>query len=269
MKTEGRVVARADAWNPNQYTRFKAERSQPFFDLIGLVRARPGIRVVDLGCGTGELTGEAHRRFAAAETLGVDASPAMLEQSKQFEAPGLTFLQSDIRDFAADPANQGRFDVVLSNAALQWVPEQAAVIERLTRLLAPGGQIAIQVPSNQDHPSHVVVREVATEPTFAEPLGGHVRQFSNLTPEGYAALLDRLGYPEQHVRLQVYVHHLPRRDDVVEWLRGSMLTDYQRRLPADVFERFLARYRDALLPRLEDTSPFFYPFKRLLVWGSR
>jgi len=94
-----------------------------------------------------------------------------------------------------------------------------------------------------------------------------VRRFSNLAPEGYAALLDRLGCRQQHVRLQVYVHHLPGRDDVVEWVRGSLLTDYQRRLPPEAFAAFLERYRAALMPRLDDARPFFYPFKRLLVWG--
>jgi trans-aconitate 2-methyltransferase len=149
------------------------------------------------------------------------------------------------------------------------VPEQAAVIEALTGLLAPDGQIAIQVPSNEDHASHAVAREVAAEEPFRGALGGHVRRFSNLTPEGYAAHLDRLGYGQQHVRLQVYVHHLPERAAVVEWVRGSLLTDYQRRLPAGTFEAFLARYRETLLPRLEDARPFFYPFKRILVWGQR
>jgi trans-aconitate 2-methyltransferase len=261
--------AHGDSWNPDQYARFQAERSQPFFDLLGLVRARPGMRVVDLGCGTGELTAEMHRRLAARETLGVDSSSAMLAETRAFAGGGVRFEEADLRRFAARPENAGAFDLVLSNAALQWVPEQAAVIEALSGLLAPGGQIAIQVPSNEDHASHVVAREVAAEEPFRSELGGHVRRFSNLPPEGYAALLDRLGYRAQHVRLQVYVHHLPAREAVVEWVRGSLLTDYQRRLRPEAFDRFLERYRAALMPRLEDRQPFFYSFKRILVWGRR
>lgn len=260
---------RGDAWNPDQYARFRAERSQPFWDLVGLVRARPGMRVVDLGCGTGELTAEMHRRIGARETVGVDSSPAMYAQSAAFAGEGVSFVEADLREFAARPENAGAFDVVLSNAALQWVPEQAAVIERLTGLLAPGGQLAIQVPSNQDHASHVTAREVAGEEPFRSALGGHVRYFSNLALEEYAGLLDRLGYREQHVRLQVYVHHLPTCADVVEWVRGSLLTDYQKRLASEVFDAFLARYRGLLMERLADTRPFLYPFKRILVWGRR
>ena len=81
-------------------------------------------------------------------------------------------------------------------------------------------------------------------------------------------MLDRLGFRQQHVRLQVYLHRLPSRADVVEWVRGSLLTDYEKRLPPELFTEFVERYRERLLPRLEDSSPFLYPFKRILVWGS-
>jgi trans-aconitate 2-methyltransferase len=129
--------------------------------------------------------------------------------------------------------------------------------------------VAVQVPANEDHPSHATAREVAAESPFREALGGHIRTFSNLTPDAYALLLDRLGFQNQHVRLQVYAHHLQSRADVVEWVKGSMLTDYQKRLSPELFDQFLETYRERLLPRLEDRKPFLYPFKRILVWGAR
>src|SRR5262245_47830693 len=76
-------------WNPCQYERFRNERSQPFFDLLDLVQPRPEMRVVDLGCGTGELTRELHRRLAARETVGIDNSPAMLARTAAFAGDGL------------------------------------------------------------------------------------------------------------------------------------------------------------------------------------
>ena len=111
--------------------------------------------------------------------------------------------------------------------------------------------------------------EVAREAPFQEALGGHVRQSPVLAPEVYATLLHRLGFREQHVRLQVYVPELESREAVVEWVRGSVLTDYERRLPAELWPRFLERYRERLLPQLDHTRPFFYPFKRVLFWGAR
>jgi trans-aconitate 2-methyltransferase len=90
-----------------------------------------------------------------------------------------------------------------------------------------------------------------------------------LDPEQYAELLHDLGFVRQHVRLQVYGHVLDCRADVVEWVKGSLLTDYEKRLPPDLFARFVAEYREALLPQLRDRSPYFYPFKRLLLWAER
>lgn len=125
------------------------------------------------------------------------------------------------------------------------------------------------MPMNHDHPSHTTAAEVAREPEFASALGGHERKSPLLAPETYAELLFRLGFREQHVRLQVYAHQLASRDEVVEWVKGTLLTDYQKRLAPDVFARFLARYREILLPRLADERPFLYPFKRVLMRGRR
>ena len=250
-------------WNPDQYARDRDERSQPYFDLLGLVRPRPGMRVVDLGCGTGELTQVLHQQLQAAETVGVDRSETMLARSEAYAGNGLRFERGDIAHFSAPDA----FDLVFSNAALQWVDDHDHLLPRLTKALAPGGQLAVQVPANHDHISHLIAHQIAGEEPFRSALGGYIRTVPVLEPEAYAAMLDRLGFVEQHVRLQVYPHHLAAREDVVEWNKGTLLTDYQQRMPPDLYERFLTRYRERLFSALEDTRPFFYPFKRILFWG--
>ena len=253
------------SWSPEQYERFKSERKQPFLDLMSLVEKRPRMRVVDLGCGTGELTREMHYRLAAQETIGIDNSPAMLAKSAAFAGDGLRFDHGDIGAFASE----GDYDLVFSNAALHWIPEHEALLPRLAAALTATGQLAVQVPANDDHASHATSTAVACEAPFREALDEHVRQSPVLAPEVYAMLLHRLGFREQHVRLQVYAHELESREAVVEWVRGSVLTDYERRLPAEFWPRFLERYRERLLPQLEDATPYFYPFKRVLFWGSR
>jgi trans-aconitate 2-methyltransferase len=252
-------------WNPEQYERFRTERTQPFFDLLALVRRRPGMRIVDLGCGTGELTRVLHDDLQARETLGIDNSDAMLAESAAWVAHGLRFESADIGTFTAD----GSYDLVFSNAALQWVPGHETLLRRLTAAVADSGQLAVQVPANHDHASHVVASEVAQEEPFRTALGGYTRAKPVLEPEEYAVLLDRLGYREQHARLQVYAHHLRSRDEVVEWVKGTLLVDFRRRLPEQLFLQFLDRYRGRLLPLLADTQPYFYPFKRILLWGQR
>jgi len=189
----------------------------------------------------------------------------MLGKSAAFAAVGLSFEQTDIAAFASE----GDVDLVFSNAALQWVPDHEPLFRRLTAALTQSGQLAVQMPANNDHPSHLTAFAIADEPPFREALGGYERQWPVLAPEAYATLLHRLGYRRQHVRLQVYAHELESREAAVEWVRGSLLTDYERRLPAELWPSFLERYRERLLPQLDDASPFFYPFKRVLLWGAR
>lgn len=245
-------------WSPEQYTRFKAERRQPFDDLVALVEKRPRMRIADLGCGTGELTRELHEHLGAAETIGIDNSETMLLKTGHFEGEMLRFERGDIEAFVADRP----FDLVFSNAAFHWVPDHETLFRRLTNVLAKDGQIAVQMPANDDHLSHVTAAEVASEldveprPDFLLPL------------QRYAELLQSLGYERQHVRMQVYGHLLPSADDVVEWVRGALLTHYQSLLSAERFEEFLGSYRSRLRRALGDERPYFYTYKRVLLWGS-
>jgi trans-aconitate 2-methyltransferase len=256
---------RASDWNPEQYERFREERSQPFFDLLALVRREPAMRVVDLGCGTGNLTRLLHDQLQAVETVGLDNSEAMLAKSAPFAGNGVRFQLGDVSTFIAEHP----YDLVFSNAALHWVAGQEQLLARLTAALGDRGQLAVQVPANHDHPSHAVARALAAEEPFRTALGGYRRAKPVLEPEEYATVLDRLGYRELHVRLQVYTHHLPSRDDVVEWVKGTLLVDYQQRLSAELYVEFLERYRARLLPQLADTRPYFYPFKRILFWARK
>ena len=252
----------SDAWSPTQYERFRAERAQPYWDLAALVEARPGMLVADLGCGTGELTAELHRKLQARETLGIDSSQAMLAKAPQ--GPGLRFEQQDIATF--QPAE--KLDLIFSNAALHWVPDHPDLLRRLTGALSRGGQIAVQMPMTDDLITHQTASELARSPEFRRLLGGYVRRTPLLDPIRYSAWLYRLGYARQHVRVVTYTHLLESREEVVEWVRGALLTEYQKRLSAPDWDRFLARYRQLLIPQLEDEHPYFYVNPRILLWGA-
>jgi trans-aconitate 2-methyltransferase len=244
------------SWDVDQYERFKEERAQPFRDLVSLIDPRPNMRIIDLGCGTGELTRELHEQLGAAETLGIDSSSSML--AKASPSPNLHFQLADIATFESDRP----FDLVFSNAALHWLPDHEALFTRLVSLLAPNGQLAVQMPANHDHPSHRIAAELATS------FGIEPRTVNILPPEGYASLFHRLGFTRQHVRLQVYGHVLQSTADVVEWTKGSTLTPYREVLSADRYEKFLAEYTNRLVNTIGDARPYFYAFKRILLCGQ-
>jgi len=252
-----------DDWSPTQYERFKAEREAPFFDLLEMVQPAPDLRVVDLGCGTGELTRHLHRHLPAATTLGVDRSESMLARSAAFAEQGLRFERRDL----VAALDDGPFDLIFSNAALQWLDDHAALLARLAVALAPGGQLAVQVPANHDHVTHLVAHAVAAEPPFVAALDGYRRESPLLAPERYAALLHELGFTAQRVELRVYPHLLASAGEMVEWVKGTLLTAYLGRLPAELREPFVERYRDVLLQKVEVVDPYFYPFKRILFWA--
>ncbi len=244
-------------WNPEQYERFKDERRQPFRDLVALVEHRPRMRVVDLGCGTGELTRELHQHLSAEETIGIDNSETMLLKTSAFGADMLRFEKGDIEAFVTDRP----YDLIFSNAALHWVPDHETLFTRLASFLTPHGQLAVQMPANDDHPSHAIAAETA------ESFGAEARRDHLLAPDQYARLLYRLGFRRQHVRLQVYGYELESSRDVVEWVRGTLLTDYERRL-GDQFPRFVDQYADRLMRVIGDHRPYFYTYKRILMWAS-
>jgi trans-aconitate 2-methyltransferase len=252
-------------WNPEQYERFARERSQPFFDLVALLTPIAGGRVIDLGCGTGSLTVQLPSLLEAGEVLGLDNSPSMLASATPLAS--VQFLEADIETFHQSEA----WDVVFSNAALHWVPDHAAVLARWADSLRPGGQIAVQVPANADHPSHVCAREAAASmaAAFNGPVPNDPVEANVLPPERYAEVLDGLGLRDVHVRLQVYGHHLPSTTDVVEWTKGTSLTRFQAVLAADDYAELIRRYHARLLEAVGDRSPYFYTFKRILMAARR
>ncbi len=264
LSREGPLLS-ADGWNPEAYARFAAERRRPFEDLLGLVAPIPGGRAVDLGCGPGALTRVLHEKVGAASTVGIDSSDAMLAKAAAHAGEGVAFERGDIGSFAAAKP----FDLVFSNAALHWVPDHPALLERLTRSVAPGGQLAFQVPDNFDHASHRTAEEIAGREPYRSELAGVAHSRHVLAPEAYAAILDRLGYVEQNVRLQIYGQRLPSREGIVSWVDGSLLSEYRRRLSPELYAKFLEEYRSALFARVPDERPYFFTYRRILAWARK
>lgn len=250
-------------WNPAQYNKFKAQRAKPFFDLLSLIQSASFAAIADLGCGTGELTSALFDALHPAELLGVDSSAAMLVKSDEFRTQGLKFVQQDIASYQP----QTPLDLLFSNAALHWLPDHESLFPRLLSYVAQHGQVAIQMPHNFDHPSHVVAQRIALELfpaifSVSRPVSG------TLTVERYAEILFKHGFEEQICRVEVYGHPMQSGNEVVEWTQGSLLTAYQQQLLPDQFNVFVNEYRKALLAEIGEGA-YIYAFKRILMWGRK
>ena len=248
-------------WNPDTYLAFADDRGRPFYDLLTRVAAEAPRRVVDLGCGPGNLTETLAQRWPGATLEAWDSSPEMVAAAKD---RGIEAQVGAIEDWEPQPDT----DVVITNAALQWVPTHRELLVRWAGQLAPGAWVAFQVPGNFDAPSHRAVRELARREPFVEPLrdmpwrdAGQVD-----TPTQYAGLLTDAGCAVDAWET-TYTHQLSGETPVLDWIAGTALTQVKGRLSEQMWEQ----YRQAIIPMLAEDYPkrddgiSFFPFRRVFV----
>lgn len=254
-------------WDPEQYNRFADQRSRPFEDLLSRVDSPAPSYVVDLGCGPGALTATLLDRWPKATVEGVDSSAEMLAQAQRHaDPPQLTFHSGDIATW--EP--QRPVDVLVANAALQWVPDHRSLIPLLASFLAPGGWLAFQVPANFDAPTHRILRDMRASPRWRAAFGGApVRELVNLEPAQYLDLLARTGCAVDAWET-TYLHVLQGTDPIVDWYRGTGLRPTLAALSPGDGRRFSEEYAD-LLREEYPPEPFgtVLPFRRIFVVAQR
>jgi len=243
-------------WNPEQYHKFQSERSAPFYDLLKLVEIRQHIKAIDLGCGTGELTGVLADALPESDVTGLDTSSQMLNKAASHMTSNLRFEQGDLSQLT------GNWDLIFSNAAIQWCEDHEKLIPHFFSKLNSGGQLCIQLPSNHNHISHLLIRETAKEEPFKKILNGFERIAPVLTIDQYAKILFDLNAKDILVFEKIYLHILEDSDAVVEWISGTALVPYFEKLGEHKPE-FLETLRRKMKQSLPD-SPLFYPFRRIL-----
>lgn len=221
------------------------------------------LKVADLGCGTGELTSLLHKKLKAKYTLGIDSSAEMLKKAIDFKSESLVFSLGDINKWQSEE----KFHLIFSNAALQWCSNHENIFKNLKKSLADDGQVAIQMPFNQDYITHKLAIEMSNDLPWKNLLDKPYEKEFMLSPEHYANLLFSLGFKKQQIQIKVYGHVLESREEVIEWVKGTLLNYFKSRLPSPDYDNFVKEYRERLFQKLPDTKPFFYPFKRIFIWG--
>jgi trans-aconitate 2-methyltransferase len=261
-------------WDPGQYERYRGPRTRPLHDLLARIPPLPGPapRIADLGCGPGRPTALLAERWPDALITGLDNSPEMLAEAAAFAGPtpgggSVSFARADIGAWEPDP-DDPPFDLILANAALQWVPGHTSRFPAWLSGLTSGGVLAFQVPGNFGAPSHRLLRELCASPRWRDRLGGVLRhERAVLEPAGYVAALAPLGC-DLDVWETTYLHLLPGADPVLEWVKGTGLRPVLAALEDDpaAREAFLAEYGEALRAAYPPgPSGTVFPFRRIFV----
>jgi len=255
-------------WNPEKYNQFKSIRYQPFFDLAEMISADGLKNAVDIGCGTGEQTRILSEKFEAANFLGIDPSPEMLEKSKELESRNLSFRNATAEVFAASEP-EGSRDLIFSNAALQWSDNHEALFPRLISLLrTSGGQFAVQMPVQKENLLNQILAELIHEQPYTDFLKGWERESPVLSIDGYAQIMFENGLSDIRIMQKVYPIIADSPETLFDFISGSALISYLERLSQDEQQLFTAAYKERI-GKYFGRFPAIYAFKRLLLFGRK
>lgn len=249
------------AWNPNIYDQFKSERYAPFYDLLALAEPRINLAVLDLGCGTGELTSFLAESLPHSMVLGVDTSAEMLEKSKAFSNDRLGFEQRGIEE---QLDRETSWDLIFSNAAIQWIDNHEIILPKMISCLKPEGQLLIQMPSQNDNVLNQLLLELVQESPYKDALNDWKRQSSVLSTDEYARILFEEGGKNITVFEKIYPIVVQDASQLYDFISGSALIPYFERMSPELQNSFALEFKKRIRYRFPK-SPAFYAFKRIIL----
>lgn len=253
-------------WNPEVYNQFKDIRFQPFFDLTALINEEESMkRAIDIGCGTGEQTAILSNTFPNTLFLGIDASKEMLAKSEILQNQRLHFRQETTE---AIISSSEKWDLIFSNAALQWSDNHRQLFPGLIDLLNPKGQFAVQMPGQPDNILNQILFELVQEEPFYSYLKGWKRSSPILDLDTYAQLLFDSGLHNIQIMQKVYPIIANDVQELFDFISGSSLIPYIERLEDSIQKDFTDTFKKRIASKFPK-FPAIYAFKRLLLYGQK
>lgn len=249
-------------WSSDQYLKFKNQRTQPTIDLVARIKGQNPSTIADIGCGPGNSTAVLKRYFPNADIVGIDNSPDMINKAQK-EHPDIKFLLCDALDL------QAGYDILFSNACLQWIPDHKTLIPTLMRKLNKNGVLAVQMPMNEQEPLYKIIDDVAAQPKWGFA-GVELPPNKTLTPLEYFDILSACSSAFDMWEIKYY-HPLADHKALVEWVKGSRLRPYLDFLGRDAGEEFeneIISMAQKVYPIRSDGSVVF-GFRRFFFTAKR
>jgi len=252
-------------WNPEVYNQFKNIRYQPFFDLMNLISPDNLKKAIDIGCGTGEQTHILSEKFENAEFLGIDSSTEMLSESNLFENNRLSFKQKTVEELYD---SEEKWDLIFSNAALQWSDDHKKLFTKLLSLLSENGQFAVQMPVQAGNILNQILFQLASEEPYKTQLQHWNRVSPVLSLDEYAKMMFDAGLKDLNISIKVYPIIADDAEKLFQFISGSALIPYLERLDEIHQEKFISEYKKRIAEKF-DRFPAIYAFKRMLLYGKK
>ncbi len=255
-------------WDAKLYLKFGDERTRPSLDLVSRVDLARPEHIIDVGCGPGNSTAILRQRWPHSQVAGLDSSPEMLVAAKLSQPEG-EWIEADAAEWHANTS--ATYDLVFSNAVLQWIPNHAELVPGLFGRVAAGGALAFQIPARAFSLSHQLILEVAAEPAWAARMAAAKQGFTLERPGFYYDVL-----AAQATRLDIweteYCHVMQDHDAIIQWVRGTAVRPFLEALGTeDERERFMWQLTERVVQayRPQRDGKVLFPFRRLFVIAYR
>lgn len=248
-------------WNPKLYLKFQNERTQPVKDLISRINLKNPKRILDIGSGPGNSSIELRKKWTNADIIGIDSSDAMIREAKN-SYPEITFL---LKDATKNLNDLGTFDLVLSNAAVQWMLGVEKLLPYWFSMLNPGGVMAMQIPNPLQMPIHIAMKKVSAKRRWGGRFAGFDDGLYLHEPFFYYDILSNMN-GETDIWETHYQHILPSHDSIVDWYSSTGMKPYLNKLDNDE----CAIFKDLVLQEIRKKYPVnadgsvIFPFRRIM-----
>lgn len=230
-----------------------------------MIQETKSMKSVDLGCGTGEQTALLADKFKHATFTGIDSSLEMLEKAHPLNSDRLTFKHQTIEEFTSSDES---WDLIFSNAALQWSDKHDELFPKLISKVNVGGQFVVQMPCQAENILNKLLYDLADLEPYRTQLKGWNRKSSVLTIDQYAQIMFDGGLSDLSISQRVYPIIAENYDTLYEFISGSALIPYIERLAEEERPFFIKAFKEKIANAFEQL-PALYAFKRILLYGIK
>ena len=263
---ENHSMGNNNDWNPELYLQFKEERTQPAKDLAARINIENPENIMDVGCGPGNSTNVLSSRWPESNIIGIDSSASMIESARK-NYPNMKWRIEDVTKMETEE----KYDIIFSNATIQWIPDQEKLIRDLVGMLESNGSLAVQVPMYHNMPVSHAIETVSLTERWKEQTSGASDAFTFHSSDYYYDIMTAK-VKSINVWETSYYHIMQSHQNIVEMIKSTGMRTFLDTL--DTQEEKIEFEKDVLkeitkVYTLQKDGNVLFPFKRLFFIGYK